>query len=117
QRVLDRLRHRSGRGDLLAAQLSVPAVERRLGVLQALGREVERLAVIRREQQKADRLARILVEQLVQAEEVAERLAHLLAGDVEEAVVHPVLRHEGMTERRAALRYLVLVVRENEVDA
>jgi hypothetical protein len=72
---------------------------------------------VRRQQQQADRLAGILVEQLVDGEEVAQRLAHLLAGDVEEAVVHPVGRHEGVAERRAALRDLVLVVREDEVEA
>src|SRR5204863_6101407 len=104
-------------GDGLAAQEAIPAVERRLGLLQALMREIERLAVMRRQQQETDRLARILVKQLVHGEEVAERLAHLLAGDVEEAVVHPVLRHEGTTERRAALRNLVLVVREDQVEA
>ena len=38
----------------------VPAVERRLGRLQALVREVERLAVVRRQQQQTDRLAGIL---------------------------------------------------------
>ena len=58
KRVLDRLRHRIGRRRVLAAQRAVPAVERRLGLQQALVREVERLAVVRREQQQADRLAR-----------------------------------------------------------
>ena len=80
-------------------------------------REIERLAIVRRQQQQADRLAGILVEQLVHGEEVAQRLAHLLAGDVEEAVVHPVLRHDAVAEGATALRDLVLVVREDQVEA
>ena len=59
----------------------------------------------------------MLVQKLVHGEEVAERLAHLLARDVQEAVVHPVLRHDGVAEGAAALRDLVLVVREDEVEA
>ncbi len=94
----------------------VPAIEGRLGLDQALVREVERLAVVCRQQQQADHLAGILVQQLVHGEEVAERLAHLLAGDVQEAVVHPVRRHDGVAEGAAALRDLVLVVREDEVE-
>lgn len=116
QGILDRLRHGIGRSHVLAAQRAVPAIERRLGLDQALVREVERLAVVRRQQQQSDRLAGILVQELVHGEEVAERLAHLLAGDVQKAVVHPVPRHDGMTERAAALRDLVLVMREDEIE-
>src|SRR5258708_12177193 len=80
-------------------------------------REVEWLAVLRREQEPPDRLGGMLVQKLVHGEEIAERLAHLLAGDVQEAVVHPVLRHDAMAEGAAALRDLVLVVREDEVES
>ena len=43
---------------------------------------------------------------------------HLLALDLQEAVVHPVSRHQlGVPMRAARLGDLVLVVREDEVDA
>src|SRR5690606_9329182 len=46
---------------------------------------------------------------------VAQRLAHLLGADLDEAVVHPVA---GETVARGlGLRDLVLVVREDQVDA
>ena len=117
QRVLHRLRNGRSGAVILTPQCAVPAVESRLGLLQAVLVEVERLAVMRRQQQQANDFAGILIEQFVHDEEVAERLAHLLTRDVEEAVVHPVLRHNGVAERRATLRDLVLVVREDQVDA
>ena len=45
------------------------------------------------------------------------RLAHLLPLDLEEAVVHPDVRHRRRAVRAARLGDLVLVVREDEVEA
>ena len=49
--------------------------------------------------------------------EIAEGLGHLLALDLQEAVVHPVVGHHRRAVGAAALRDLVLVVGEDEVDA
>ena len=64
--------------------------------LQAFQREIERLAVVGREQQVADFApGEALRQQVAQREEVAERLAHLLALDQQVRAVQPVL-HEGL---------------------
>ena len=55
-------------------------------------------------------------EELLQCDEVAERLAHLLPVDGYHVVVHPVLHHL-VALRRRGLRYLALVVREHQVHA
>src|SRR5437660_336775 len=49
--------------------------------------------------------------------EIPQALAHLLAFDLEKAVVHPVIRHHRRMEGGARLRDLVLVMGEYEVDA
>ena len=55
--------------------------------------EVDRLAIMRREQREADRLAAMpLLQQLMDREVVAERLRHLGAVHLHEAVVQPVPR-------------------------
>jgi hypothetical protein len=56
-------------------------------------------------------------EQLVDGDEVAERLRHLVALDLQEAVVEPVVGHHLGAEAAARLRHLVLVVRKDEIDA
>src|SRR5262245_16042018 len=83
---------------------------------------VERLAILGLQHRESDCLARPGVtlparEQLVHSDEVAEALRHLLSFDLEEAVMHPHLRHDRRAEGAARLRDLVLVVREDEVDA
>src|SRR5262245_20440668 len=55
--------------------------------------------------------------QIPDRDETAEGLGHLLALDLLEAVVHPVVRHHRRAKPAARLRDLVLVVREHEVDA
>ena len=50
-------------------------------------------------------------------DEVAEALRHLLSFDLEEAVMHPHLRHDRRAVGAARLGDLVLVMREDEVDA
>src|SRR5262245_63740842 len=83
---------------------------------------VERLAILGLQHRESDCLARPGVtlparEQLVHSDEVAEALRHLLTFDLEKAVMHPHLRHDRRAEGRARLGDLVLVVREDEVDA
>ena len=56
-------------------------------------------------------------QQLVDGDEVAEALRHLLAFDLQEAVVHPDVRHARRAEGAARLGDFVLVMREDEVDA
>ena len=51
-------------------------------------------------------------EQIADGDEVPFRLRHLLPFDLQEAVVHPVFRHQRRAVRAARLRDLVLVVRE-----
>ena len=57
------------------------------------------------------------LQQLVDRHEIPEGLAHLLALDLQEAVVHPHVGHDGRAVGAAALGDLVLVVGEDEVDA
>ena len=45
--------------------------------------------------------------------EIARALAHLLAFDLQEAVVHPVVRHHVGAVRAARLRNLVFMMRED----
>ena len=56
-------------------------------------------------------------QQLVDGHEVAEALRHLLAFDLQEAVVHPVIRHHRRMEGATRLRDLVLVMRKHQIDA
>jgi len=62
-------------------------------------------------------LARPVFQQIPDGEEVAEALRHLLAFDLQKAVVHPGARHAAFAERAAALGELVLVMRKHEIDA
>src|SRR5205814_1481546 len=101
-----------------AIERAIEAVELALGFRQPLAGDVERLAVMGREQGQPDRFAAMaLVEQLAHREVVAGRFRHLLAIDLDEAVMQPVTRQRRAAMGRAALRDLVLVVREDQVDA
>ena len=57
-----------------------------------------------------------LCQQLRRRDDIAEALRHLLGAHVDEAVVHPVARERRAAVRAAALRDLILVVREDEVE-
>src|ERR1700730_11063492 len=57
------------------------------------------------------------MQQLPNGDEVAEALRHLLAFDLQEAVVHPEIRHQAGMEGATRLRDLVLVVRKSEINA
>jgi len=84
--------------------------------LDAFGRKLERGAIVRAEQEEAERLAAEAPRCFVDGHEVSERFRHLFLRDRDEAVVHPVPR-----DRAAAgpfgLSDLVFVVREDEVGA
>ena len=71
---------------------------------------------MRLEHQQAHRIGRVLVQDLLEGEKVAEALAHLLAVDEQHARVHP---HVGkrLVPAAAGLGVLVLVVRELQVLA
>src|SRR4051794_18026424 len=94
-----------------------PALERRARLFQALLGPSDRLAIVRTEHVESYHLARPVLQQIVDRDEVAERLAHLLAFDLQEAVMQPEARHQVGAVRAARLRNLVLVVGEHEVDA
>ena len=66
---------------------------------------------------EANHLARPVFQQLVDSHEIAEALRHLLAFDLQESVVHPVIRHHARLKGAARLRDFVLVMRKNEIDA
>src|SRR5256886_8517655 len=76
--------------------------------------EVDRLAPGRVHEEEQDRLAPPFLDGLAKGDDVAERLRHLLAGQLEEPVVHPHARE--LAASAARLRELVLVVREDQVD-
>ena len=85
------------------------------GLRHRLLREVDRLAPGRGQEEDQHRLASPLVERLPDRRDVPERLGHLLAGEAEHPVVRPDLRER--VAERLRLRDLVLVVREDEVEA
>ena len=79
--------------------------------------EVERLPVVAAEEHVADLAAGVaLGEQVAQREEVAGALGHLLAVHAQVRAVHPEL-HERLAGGALGLGDLVLVVREEVVDA
>ena len=92
------------------------ALERAHRAVEAVEREVERRAVVGLQHEQAHRVGRVLVEHLLEREEVAEALAHLLAVDEQHARVHPHVG-ERLVPAAAGLGVLVLVVRELQVLA
>src|SRR6202034_3988015 len=58
-----------------------------------------------------------ILAQLMNRHEVPFGLRHLLAFDLKEAVVHPVIRHNRRVEGATRLRDLVLVMGKDEIDA
>ena len=90
--------------------------ERVLGTLQALPRKIERRAIARLQHQQAQGGSGVLLEDLGQRKEVAERLGHLLAVDQQHTRVHPGVR-ETLVPSAGSLGALVLVMREGKVGA
>src|SRR5215468_10480365 len=83
---------------------------------------IERLAIVGAKHVESERLSRPRItlpsfKQLMDGDEVAEALRHLLPFDLEEAVMHPDLRHDLGAVRAARLRDLILMMRKDEVDA
>src|ERR671914_2924254 len=66
---------------------------------------------------EAQHLARPIDEQVANGDEVTFALRHFPALDLQEAIVHPDARHQRSRESAAALSELILMVRENEIDA
>lgn len=94
----------------------VEPFERRLRVVEPLLREVERRAVVYAHEEEAQDERADLLAHVAHREEVAERLRHLLLVDEQVGVVQPVF-DELRVVRAFGLRYLVLVVWEDEVAA
>ena len=100
------------------------AVVTLLGGLQGVVGEVDRATVMGREDEETDGHGRIsllqavvlTLEELLECDKVAERLAHLLAVDGDHVVVHPVVNHL-VALRCHGLRNLTFVVGENQVHA
>ena len=91
--------------------------ERGAGGGEGVEGEVERLAVVRGDEDVADFAAGVaLGEQVAQGVEVAERLGHLFAVHAQVRAVHPAA-HEGLAGGGLRLRDFVFVVREEVVDA
>ena len=94
------------------------------GSLQCVVGEIHRGTVVSRENEEADGhrrvgLIQILVrtrKELLQGDEVTQRLTHLLAVDGNHVVMHPVFHHV-VALRGHALGYLTLMMREHKVHA
>src|SRR5688572_2919115 len=69
-----------------------------------------------RKQVEANNLAVELLQHVLHAEEMPRRFGHLLAAQVQQPVVHPVM-DEPLAGGTLALRELVFVMREDEVLA
>ena len=91
---------------------------------QGCRREVHRRAIVRHQDKETYRHRRerlreqrvLAAEELLQRDEVVVALAHLLAGDGNHVVVHPIV-HGVVPQRGARLCYLCLVVGEHQVHA
>src|SRR5690606_16061147 len=100
-----------------AVELTQPARTLARGLERGVG-EVGRGPVVRRGEQRAHRARLdVILLQVARGEEVAESLAHLRAAHGEELTMHPHARELRLTGVRATLCDLILVMREDEVDA
>ena len=81
-----------------------------------LGGEINRAAVMTRQEEQAQNLRLVTFQHLSNGEEVAERLGHFFLIYVYESIVHPVV---GETGPKGGFRLgdLVLMVRKNKVFA
>ena len=101
----------------------IPPVQRLLGLFERLHRPVDRLAIVGAQHRQAEHFAipfaateLLRAQEFVDGDEVAEALRHLLALDLQEAVVHPHIGHDVVAEGATRLGDLVLVVREDQVE-
>ena len=123
--LLGRLRELGGSICALGGVISRPgqvlhgvcdALKRAGGTAQALEGEVQRAAVMGLGHKQAQRVGGVLVEHVLEREEVAQRLAHLLAVDQEHARVHPMVG-ELAAPGALGLGALVLMMGELQVGA
>ena len=101
-------------GFTAAQQGVVERIQPLLGILQHVGGEIQWRAVVAGEQGETQNFAVVLGEQIAHQTEVAQRLGHLLAVDIDVAVVQPVAHVVGAVGA-AALGDLVFVVGEDQV--
>src|SRR5690606_15698709 len=81
-------------------QRIVKRIQRAFRLLQKLFAEIQRRAIVGRQQRKAQYFAAIMLEQFAHQAEVAERLRHLLAIDIDIAIVQSVSQILGGLEER-----------------
>ena len=101
---------------LRLAQGAIQGIQAALCLVEQIRAEVQLRAVVGRQQCKAQHLAGILSQQVLDHTEIAQGFGHLLAIDIHIAVVHPVT-HEVLAVGAAALCPLVFVVRKSQVAA
>ena len=99
-----------------AAQGRVQAAQAIARIFQAGIAVIEGAAVLGAQHEEAHCLAVVVLEHIADGEEVAQRLGHLLVVHIDETVVQPVI-DEALAAGTFALRDLVLVVRELQVQA
>ena len=95
-----------------------------LAGLQGFVAEIDGASIVRLEDEEADGHRRIslreqfvaTVEEFVERNEVAQRLAHLLSVDGDHVVVHPIMYHV-VALRGYGLGNLALVMREDQIHA
>src|SRR5262249_60430093 len=96
ERARRRLRRGGVGGQLVGTgEGLVETLERTRRLLQTTRREVERRPVVRAEEEEPQGLARRAFRRLGDAEDVAQRLRHLVAAEGDHAVVHPEVRERG----------------------
>ena len=112
----------SHRHTLQVVQTIHQALQALLASLQGIVREIYCAAIVSREDEETDGHWRISLlqtvviasEELLQSDEVAKTLTHLLTVDGNHIVVHPVMNHL-VALRSHSLRNLTLMVRENQI--
>ena len=116
--------HRLGRfgafgGDqmIVVSQRPIEPVQCLPGLFQPLRRPVQGPAVMGRQQGQPDGLPRMILQNVPDGDDVAQRLGHLFAFHHHIAVVHPDAHEFPAPVRTRALRDLVLVVGKDQVVA
>ena len=90
----------------------------RLSLFEALIAEIQRAAVMCLQDEEADHLTRILLEDILDREEVILGLGHLLIVDRNETIVQPVLgKAVIVTDAGLRLSNLILMMREDQITS
>src|SRR6266446_2333645 len=114
QRIRDRPRRPCVAGGF--PEQAAEALERTPRLVQALLRELDRMAVVGAEQPESQRVRIVALHQLADEQRVAQGFGHLLGAQIHEPVVDPV-PSERLPGRRLRLCDLALVVGKDEVLA